>query len=156
LVRWRARRVAGQVGALILVGASGAAAALAIGQSPSAPPGSATCPKGVVAAHATLDDAIVAARRLLINGQTVTSQGETVRLTPRNTPLLAVARVFPAGHRPAVPGAEALRRLAERRCGAATARQSWAVVINYTYGSVASNNVWTWYLVQTRSGWKRY
>lgn len=150
------KRILAAVAVLMVIAAAGTAAAVTVTPAPHGTQALQRCPTRVIAANASLDDALTVARRLLIAGKTVTSQGQTVRLTHRNTPILAVARIFPAGHRPAMPGAEALRRTAERRCGAATARQSWAIVINYTYGSVASTNVWTWYIVQTRDGWKYY
>lgn len=50
----------------------------------------------------------------------------------------------------------AFRRLASQRCGAATARSSWAVVADFPLAPMATASQFAFFLADTRSGWKLY
>jgi len=50
----------------------------------------------------------------------------------------------------------AFRRLASRRCGATTARGSWAVVANFPLAPMATTGQAAFFLVFTTRGWKLY
>jgi hypothetical protein len=91
--------------------------------------GKARCPAAEVPPlYGTVDQALAAARRLLIRGS-ITAQGKTTKLTPRNSPIIDVV-ILARTARP-LPGAAALRAAATRRCGSDIAQASWAVYIDY-------------------------
>jgi hypothetical protein len=117
---------------------------------------SSTCPRHVRFPAGNIDDAVAAARRLLIEGHTVTSQGVVHRLTAKNTPILAAVELAPLGAAKPIPGASALRRQAASRCGASTARSAWAIVIDYPLIQIAAQSVRVSFVVRTDDGWRTF
>jgi uncharacterized protein YjhX (UPF0386 family) len=113
------------------------------------------CPAGGVAGFGTVDEAIAAARRLRISGKTISSQGHTYRLTPKNSPVLEVVQLAPDGGRP-LPGAAELRRIATRRCGKKLAAAAWAVAINIPFVQIAASSEEVAFVVKTTRGWKAF
>lgn len=113
------------------------------------------CPSGPIAGFGTVDGAIAAARRLRISGKTISSQGHTYRLTPKNSPVLEVVQLAPGGGRP-LPGAAQLRQIATRRCGRRLAAAAWAVVIDYPFVQIAASSEGVSFVVKTRGGWKAF
>jgi hypothetical protein len=98
------------------------------------------------------DEVVAAARRLMIHGS-VSAQGETTKLTRNNSPVLAVT-VLAETALP-IPGAAKLRAEAARRCGAETARASWAVTISVP-ALMSDAAMRTSFLVKTKTGWRIY
>jgi hypothetical protein len=135
--------------ALAVVLTAGTATALATADDAARGNG---CPRDPIASR-NVYEALAAARRLLIHGKTVTVQGSTTTLTTRNTHIRAVVRL--AREEPAVPGANALRRVATARCGQAVAQASWGIDIWYA-AKLASSAHSMEFVVKTESGWKRF
>jgi len=102
--------------------------------------------------YCDIDEVIPAARKLLIRGS-VTVQGTTTKLTPKNSPILNV--VILARTAKPLPGAAALRATASKRCGSETAQASWAVTISVPE-LMADSSIRLAFLVKTKYGWRRY
>jgi hypothetical protein len=113
------------------------------------------CPSGPIAGFGTVDGAIAAARRLRISGKTVSSQGRTYRLTPKNSPVLEVVQLAPDGGRP-LPGAAQLRKIATRRCGSRLASAAWGIVVNYPFVQIAASSEALFFVVKTTRGWRAF
>lgn len=103
--------------------------------------------------YGRLDEVVAAARRLLIRGSVTLQQG-TVKLTRKNSPILAVVVLGRSGGTP-FPGLSTLRAAAARRCGADTMEASWAVKIGRP-SMLISTSAYTAFLVKTKSGWRTY
>jgi hypothetical protein len=114
----------------------------------------ARCPTGVIEQHASVDFVINLARRLFVRGKTISVQGRRYRLTERNTPVVAAVLVGPPDYY--LPAAAGFWREALSRCGRETARQSWAIVLNYALRNVASDSNRTVFFVRTTRGWRYY
>ena len=147
----------------IIAGLTAAACAVAVTQAPasdrkptartSATTNRAACPHlPVPPRYGQIDEVIAATRSLLIRGSIVV-QGERVRLTRKNSPVLSATVLARTGTN--FPGAAALRRTAVRRCGENTAAASWAVFIGVP-GNVADTNTKLAFLVRTERGWRSY
>ena len=113
------------------------------------------CPSGSIAGFGTVDEALVAARRLLISGKTISNQGRRHRLTPKNSPVLAIVELAPGSGRP-LPGADGLRRIAARRCGTTLASAAWAVTVDYAFAQIAGSSPSVSFLVKTTRGWRAF
>lgn len=114
----------------------------------------ATCPSAPgPPIYATIDEAIEAARRLLIRGS-ITAQGQTIKLTRKNSPILAVVRLGKTAS--PFPGAATLLSNAVGRCGMQIARASWAVKISYGPAAMISESDRDAFIVKTRKGWRMY
>lgn len=98
------------------------------------------------------DEVVAAARRLMIRGST-SAQGQTIKWTRKNSPVLAV--VILARTALPIPGAAALRAEAARRCGSETAQASWAVTIGVP-AALSSSSMRTAFLLKTGAGWRTY
>jgi hypothetical protein len=83
----------------------------------------------------------------------ISVQGETTKLTRKNSPVLAVVVLARTGV--AIPGAATLRAEASRRCGYETAVASWAVTIAVPE-LLASSSLRTAFLLKTKAGWRTY
>jgi hypothetical protein len=115
--------------------------------------GKARCPAAEVPPlYGTVDQALAAARRLLIRGS-ITAQGKTTKLTPKNSPVIDIV-ILARTARP-LPGAAALRAAATRRCGSDVAQASWAVYIDYPE-LLISSSIRLAFLVRTKAGWRTY
>jgi hypothetical protein len=115
--------------------------------------GTARCPSAEAPPlYGTVDQALAAARRLLIRGS-ITAQGKTTKLTPRNSPIIDV--VILARTARSLPGAAGLRAAATRRCGSDIAQASWAVYIDYPE-LLISSSIRLAFLVRTKAGWRTY
>jgi hypothetical protein len=114
------------------------------------------CPRHTIARPAPVDEVLEAARRIVVRGKTISSQGHTYRLTAKNTPIIAAVRLAPFAAGPEIPGALALRRLAVKKCGHVVAERSWAVVIEFPLAQIARTNRALTFLTLTRDGWRAY
>jgi hypothetical protein len=140
-------------GASVLTAAVLAATLPANGNSSSAHRQAKNCPVlPVPPRYGEIDEVIAAARRLLIRGS-ITVQGKTTKLTPRNSPIYNV--VILARLPNEFAGAATLRRMAAKRCGSETAQASWAVMIGVPE-LMADSSTRLAFLVKTKSGWRRY
>lgn len=108
------------------------------------------CPTGVLASPRSVDAVTEAAWRLLVDGRTVVVQGKRERFTRQNSPIIALVRLVPEP----TPGADALRRTAQRRCGRAIALRAWAVVIVYSRSVISGPE--TFFVVKTKAGWRAF
>jgi hypothetical protein len=114
---------------------------------------SSKCPAKVVSSSNAFD-ALAAVRRLLIDGQSITSQGVTRKVTVTNTAIQALVQLAPQPN--SVAGAVALRKRATKRCGARVAASSWGVQLFYAEAPMASAAPGTSFIVKTKSGWRVY
>jgi hypothetical protein len=114
------------------------------------------CPRGHLASLGSVDQAIEAARRRLVDGRTVETQGGRRRLNRSNVLVNAVVGLWSYGDGETVAGTLALRREAEARCGARIAARSWAISLEYTVSLLAGDNESLVFLVHTRAGWRHF
>jgi hypothetical protein len=111
------------------------------------------CPhRPVPPQYGKLDEAVAAARRLLIRGY-VSAQGQTILLTPKNSPILEVMTL--ARTAIPLPGAATLRSKAARQCGMETAEASWAVMIGRP-AAMPRESIRLVFLLKTKEGWRIY
>ena len=81
-----------------------------------------------------------------------TEPGVIVRRTVANTPVLEVVELETA---PVLPAQQALKRVAARRCGARTARASWAVIFGDTESPICCTKDIR-FVVRLENGWWVY
>jgi hypothetical protein len=111
------------------------------------------CPRiSVPPEYGTIDEAVAAARKLLVRGS-ITVQGKTTRLTRKNSPVLSIVTL--AETSVPFPGAAVLRATATRRCGRNTAAASWAVMLAVPDLTPTASTRFA-FLVKTKSGWRKY
>lgn len=113
------------------------------------------CPQHVLKRPSRLDDVVAAARRIVIRGQTIRSQGRSYRLTAENTPIIEVVRLVPPAGAD-LPGAATLRRLARTTCPRTVVANSWAIVIEYPLAQIARTNRAIVFVTRTEDGWQTY
>src|SRR3984893_6535842 len=145
------RREMSFVGAgLAAVAVTAAFVAPAFGASRETSRTVANCPKHVISS-ASVYEALIAARHLIIDGKTITTGGVTRRLTVQNTPIHAIVSLAPQPD--PVAGAAALKKIAVRRCGGRVASASWGVEIYYGVVAVLSAAANQAFVVKTQNGW---
>jgi hypothetical protein len=98
------------------------------------------------------DQAIAAARAVVIDHKVAHVQGRTYRRNRENTPLLQVTKL---GEIPLLAGERALQRAAEGRCGKEVARWSWVVVFGDQATTMCCTRT-TAFVVHVKKGWRVY
>lgn len=115
-----------------------------------------SCPRRVIDRPATIAEIITTAQRLLIVGHFASVQGHRYRLSIKANPIIGVIELQPIPPGMNAPDARAYRSIAARRCGAAIASRSWAIVYKYPQTIMASESVTVAFLVLTPRGWRAY
>jgi hypothetical protein len=108
---------------------------------------------GAAAGEMTVDQAMAVARAVAIDHRVDHYQGHAIRRTPANYPVLEVVR-FSDGP-PVLPGEQALKKIAAKRCGGFTAYFSAAVVFAISQSPVCCLRD-TRFVVHLRRGWWVY
>ena len=110
------------------------------------------CPAGYssrIRLNALVDDAIAAARRIVIDGKTATYQSGTIwRLNRQNTPVVQAVQL---GMTPPLAGQSKLAAEARRRCGRA-GEYAWAIVFGNTLSTVCCITYPT-FVVRIKEAW---
>jgi hypothetical protein len=100
----------------------------------------------------SVDSVVAVARRVVIDHVVVRYMDHKVRRTVANTPVLEVVELETA---PVLPAQQALKRVAARRCGARTARASWAVIFGDTESPICCTKD-VRFVVRLENGWWVY
>jgi hypothetical protein len=98
------------------------------------------------------DQAVAAARAVVIDHKVAQVQGRTYRRNRENTPLLQLTKL---GEIPLLAGQKTLQRAAERRCGKELARWSWALVFGDQATTMCCIRT-TVFVVHVKDGWRVY
>jgi hypothetical protein len=115
------------------------------------------CPSGVLVRASILapvSSVLHAAQRVLAR-QTITSQGTTYHLTPRNAPIDQVEQlaISHLERDRAVAGRVAIHRVAAAACGEKIAQASWAIHYQVPVSVIAGPGSFP-FLVKTKAGWR--
>ena len=95
---------------------------------------------------------LAVARRVAIDHVVAYYMDHKVRRTVANYPVLEVVELETA---PVLPAQQALKRIAARRCGARTARSSWAVIFTDTESPICCTKDIR-FVVRLEKGWWVY